>query len=80
MICPVCGGAELVHEARDLPYAYQGASMTLCHVAGEYCSACGEGVLDWEESLRTSALMLAFNRQVHSAQRVDKGIKQGAIQ
>ena len=35
--------------------------------AGDYCSACDEAVLDLAESTRTSALMLAFNREVNGA-------------
>jgi HTH-type transcriptional regulator/antitoxin MqsA len=36
-------------------------------VTGDYCPACGEAVLDMGESVRTSALMLEFNKQVNAA-------------
>ena len=67
MKCPVCGGADLVHETRDLPYAYKGSSTVIPTVSGEFCPACNEGVLDWAESTRVSAVMLDFNKQVNAA-------------
>ena len=66
MRCPVCGAAELVHDIRDLPYTYKGETTTISDVAGDYCPACGESVLDTAESARVSAAMLAFNRQVNA--------------
>ena len=73
MKCPICGAADLVHETRDMPYTYKGESITIPTVAGDYCPACGEAVLDSDESARTSALMLAFNKQVNAS------IKKSAI-
>ncbi len=67
MRCPVCGAAELVHDIRDLPYTYKGETTTISDVAGDYCPACGESVLDTAESARVSAAMLAFNRQVNAS-------------
>lgn len=67
MKCPVCAAAELVHDLRDLPYTYKGASTVVVAVNGDYCPACGEGVLDVAESSRVSAAMLAFNKQVNAA-------------
>lgn len=72
MKCPLCGGAELLHETRDLPYAYKGESTLITAVRGEFCPACGEAVLDADESARVSAQMLAFNKQVN-ASMVDPG-------
>ena len=67
MKCPSCGGAELVRDTRNLPYTYKGESTEIPDVTGDYCPACGEVVLDTEESVRTGALMLEFNRQVNAA-------------
>ena len=67
MRCPVCGAAELVHDIRDLPYTYKGETTTISDVAGDYCPACGESVLDTAESARVSAAMLALNRQVNAS-------------
>lgn len=57
MKCPVCGAAELVHNTRDLPYTYKGATTTLPNVTGEFCPACNESVLNADESRRVMALM-----------------------
>lgn len=67
MQCPHCGQAALVHDTRDLPYAYKGEATVLPQVTGEFCPACGESVLDAAESRRTMDLMLAFNKQVNAA-------------
>lgn len=67
MRCPACAAAELVHNTRDMPYTYKGESTLLARVSGDYCPACGEGVLDAAESSRVSAAMLAFNKQVNAA-------------
>lgn len=67
MKCPNCGEAELVHDTRDLPYTYKGESTLIPKVTGDFCPACGEAVLEVGESVRTSELMLAFNREVNAA-------------
>ena len=67
MKCPVCGGAELVHDTRDIPYTYKGESTTIPEVSGEFCPACGEAVLERKESARVSSLMLDFNKQVNAS-------------
>ena len=72
MKCPVCGAAELVADTRDLPYTYKGETTTIESIQGDYCPACGEGVLDLVEGERAGAAMLAFNRQVN-ASMVDPG-------
>ena len=55
-----------MRDARDMPYTYKGEETTIPAVTGDYCPACGESVLDMGESVRTSALMLEFNKQVNS--------------
>ncbi len=72
MKCPSCATAELLHETRDVPYTYKGESTVIAAVTGGYCPVCGEVVLDMAESARTSAAMLAFNKQVNAA-TVDPG-------
>lgn len=67
MKCPNCGAAELVPDVREMRYAYKGEETIVPAVAGDYCPACGEAVLDRQESLRTSASMLEFNKQVNAA-------------
>ncbi len=67
MKCPHCGAAQLIRETRDLPYVYKGESTVLSQVAGEFCPACDESILDAAESRRTMNLMLAFNKQVNGS-------------
>lgn len=67
MKCPICGGAKLVHDTRDMPYTYKGETTTISAVTGDFCPACGEVISDMAESVRTSALMLEFNKQVNAA-------------
>jgi HTH-type transcriptional regulator/antitoxin MqsA len=67
MKCPVCGAAELKHDTRDLPYTYKGERTAIPAVTGDFCPACGESILDAEESDRVTAEMLAFNKQVNAA-------------
>jgi HTH-type transcriptional regulator / antitoxin MqsA len=72
MKCPTCAKSNLVHDIRDMPYIYKGESTVIPEVTGDYCPSCGEVVLSTEESIRTSALMLEFNKQVN-ASIVDPG-------
>jgi HTH-type transcriptional regulator/antitoxin MqsA len=67
MKCPFCGAAKLVRDTRDLPYVYKGESTVIPAVTGEFCPACGESVLDMDESARTSAAMLEFNKRVNAS-------------
>jgi HTH-type transcriptional regulator/antitoxin MqsA len=67
MKCPVCGAANLVHDTRDLPYIYKGESTVLPQVSGDFCPACGEGILDSSESRRIMELMGEFNKQVNAS-------------
>jgi HTH-type transcriptional regulator/antitoxin MqsA len=67
MKCPFCAAAKLVRDTRDLPYVYKGESTVIPAVTGDFCSACGEAVLDVAESARTSAAMLEFNKQVNAS-------------
>lgn len=67
MKCPSCAAAKLVRETRNMPYTYKGESTTIAAVTGDFCPSCGEVVLNIAESVRTSAAMLQFNKQVNAA-------------
>ena len=67
MKCPHCNESKLIHDTRDVSYTYKGESTLLPSVTGDFCPACGEAVLDMDESRRTSALMLEFNKQVNAS-------------
>lgn len=70
MKCPVCGGAELVRDTRDLLYLYKGETTFIPNVTGDFCPACAEVVLDSAEADRYGAEVRVFNQQVNAA-RVD---------
>ena len=67
MKCPSCGGAELIHDTRDLPYTYKGETTVIPAVTGDFCPACAESVLDSMESDRVMREMRAFAKQVNAA-------------
>lgn len=67
MKCPNCGAANLVRAMRTIPYVYKGEQTRIASVTGDFCPKCGESVLDADQSLRVSGLMLDFNKQVNSA-------------
>ena len=67
MRCPVCGGAELIRDTRDLPYAYKGETTVISAVTGDFCPVCAESVLDAAESERVMSEMRAFSKQVNAA-------------
>ena len=67
MKCPICGGAELVHDTRDVPHTYKGETTVLPGLTGDFCPACGEVILDAQESARFSAMMIEFNKQVNAS-------------
>lgn len=67
MKCPICGAGELASDIRIVPYTYKGETIAIPDVKGDFCPACGEYVLDAEESARVSEIMLAHNRHVNAA-------------
>ena len=67
MKCPTCGMAELVTDIRDLPYKYKNEPTIIPQVEGDFCSACGDVVIDPKESARVSAAMMEFNKQVNAS-------------
>lgn len=67
MKCPTCEAVELIHDTRDRPYTYKGESTVIPAVTGDFCPACDESVLDVTESMRVSAAMLDFTKQVNAS-------------
>ena len=67
MKCPTCGKGKLVHDTRDVAYAYKGETTTFPNVTGDFCTACDEYVLEMNESRRVMDLMHEFGRQVNAA-------------
>lgn len=64
MKCPCCGGAELVRDTRDVPYAYKGETTTVLAVTGDFCPACGEVILDRENGDRYMREISFFSEAV----------------
>jgi HTH-type transcriptional regulator/antitoxin MqsA len=67
MKCPVCGEAELINDIRDVSYIYKGEETVLPGIEGDFCPACGEGVLDRVNSMKFGALIHEFKKQVNAA-------------
>ena len=68
MKCPTCEIGNLVAGVRGMPYTYKGEKMMIKGVKGMFCDnpKCGEGVLEMGESVRTSKVMLEFNKKVNA--------------
>ncbi len=64
MKCPCCGGAELVRDTRDVPYAYKGETTVIPAVTADYCPACDESITDMAETERVMREMQTFNKAV----------------
>jgi len=67
MKCPICGGAELIHDTRDVPYTYKGEGTIIPGVEGDFCPACGEIILDMANADRVGSLSGEFHKQVNAA-------------
>ena len=72
MKCPSCGAFEFKSGTRSVNYIYKGEPTVIPAVTGDFCAACGEAILDKAESIRVSAAMLEFNKQVNGS-LVDPG-------
>lgn len=70
MKCPVCGAAELVSDTRDQTFTYKGECTVIPDVAGQFCPACDEALLDMEAARYFGEQANAFIKQVN-AQIVD---------
>ena len=66
MKCPVCGGAELIHEARDVPFTYKGRKFIVEGVIGQHCPACGETVMTEAESDTYTAKTMLLRKMVNT--------------
>jgi HTH-type transcriptional regulator / antitoxin MqsA len=66
MKCPVCGGGPLKRAKRNLSHVYKDRRTSIPSVMGDFCTTCGEVILDMKESKRVSMAMLEFNRQVNA--------------
>ena len=66
MKCPTCGGAELMHEIRNIEYIYKGEKTLIPAIEGDYCSVCGEGIHSMEASEKLMQAISEFQKQVNS--------------
>jgi HTH-type transcriptional regulator/antitoxin MqsA len=57
----------MMRDTRDVPYVYKGESTRIPAVTGDFCSACGEILLDQEQGDRYSEWIGQFQRQVNAA-------------
>jgi HTH-type transcriptional regulator/antitoxin MqsA len=67
MKCPICASAELIHDTRDIQHTYKGEVTVIQNVIGDFCSACGESILEADEARRVSNLMGEFRKQVNAS-------------
>ena len=67
MKCPLCGGADLIRDTRDIPYTYKGETTSIAAVTGDFCPACAESILDAAESERVMKDMRLFAKQVNAS-------------
>lgn len=67
MKCPVCGGAELIHDTRDMPYTYKGETVTIPGVEGDFCPACGEVIFGQQAGDHYSEMIGLAQRQINAA-------------
>jgi HTH-type transcriptional regulator/antitoxin MqsA len=63
MKCPVCGIGILVRESRDVTYTYAGHS-TVIRQTGDFCTLCGEGIFNADESESYLAAINSFRADV----------------
>jgi len=64
MKCPVCSGADLVREKRDMPFNYREQTAAITEIEADWCNACGEALTGPEQSERVMAAMKRFRQQV----------------
>ena len=76
MKCPTGGAAEMVHDTRDVPFTYEGESIMIPDVAGDFCPACEEAIFDMNQWRRIDGLLSEFRKQVN-ATAVDPGFIKG---
>jgi len=62
MKCPICDGADLKHETRDVEYEHKGRKTMILAIKGDYCDACGESILGDDAGDTYMAAIGTFNR------------------
>lgn len=67
MKCPVCGAAELIHDTRDVTYAYKGQTTTIHDITADYCPACGDSVMDAENGDKYAEAIRDFQQEVNAS-------------
>lgn len=66
MKCLECGAADMVHDVRDIEYEYKGEKTILRAISGDYCPACGDLVMDMEQSAEYWRQVTDFRRSVNA--------------
>ena len=64
---PCCGSGELMSDAREVSYIYKGITNVIPAVTGDFCSACGEVILNREQGDRYSEIVGQIQRQHNAA-------------
>lgn len=67
MKCPLCGAGHLVHDTRDVLHVYKGQSTMIPNVTGDHCLACGETLMDAENSGDFVASVTSFRMEVDAS-------------
>lgn len=62
-MCPACGKGELVEDTRDMDFVSHGEKCTVRAVHAQYCTACDEALIGYDESKRVSDELEEFRRQ-----------------
>lgn len=71
MKCPACEHPEMVTKIQDESLAYEGQSLTLHSMKGDFCPQCGEGIWDEESYRRYTEAQAAIIRAVKGDVSVD---------
>lgn len=66
-LCGSCGANALVHAVVPLTYSYKGVTGELPDVEGDYCTSCGEGILDEIDGERFSLFIRDFRQRIDMA-------------
>ena len=67
MKCPVCGGAELFRDTRDVAYTAKGETHVVSAVTADFCSACGEVITDMSETQRAMRAIRSMGNESDSS-------------
>jgi HTH-type transcriptional regulator / antitoxin MqsA len=68
--CPVCSGAALIQDTRDIAYTFEGETTMLPDLTGQFCDACDESLLAGEELARAMDMMADWRHEI-IAKRID---------